>query len=229
MVYSLSDEESDEAEDVKVSFKELEKQNTPIQIPVRSRRGQYSKPSIQLNNCYGDPLDFSSSSWREQFAEIQQCYSENYTGNIPLGKRSDSFFQSYVIENEWVINSLNLSQRYQFFENGISWVYATHTCYNYRSFMVEYFVENSQYRNKIAKPPHFQYRWGFKSFGIPFPENDPNFPLFGEDNGSWIIVPGWLKHTSHLTQNAIIINHHLHYMNSLPPVCLSNLLGWFHS
>ena len=123
--------------------------------------------------------------------------------------------------------SLNKSQRHQFFENGISWIYTTHTCYNYRSFMVEYFVEKGQNRDKIARPPNFQYRWGFKSFGIPFPEDDPDFPLFDEGNGSWIIVPGWLKHTSHLAQNAIFINHHLHYMNSLPPVFyLARLIGF---
>ena len=100
MVYSLLDNGNELTEDTEISFKETEIQTPSIQIPLRSRKGRYSKLSIPADNCYENPLDFSNSSWREQFEDIQRCYSENYNGHIPLGKRSDSFFQSYVKENE---------------------------------------------------------------------------------------------------------------------------------
>ena len=67
--------------------------------------------------------------------------------------------------------------------------------------------------------PQFQYRWGFRYSDFPFPVNNSDYPVF-RGNGSWMIIPGWLKHTSHFAQNAIIINHHLHSMNDLPPVIL---------
>ena len=100
MVFNLSDEWKNTSDETLISLKENKNPRNTIHIPNRSRRGEYSKPHIQLNNCYGDPLDFSSSRWRQQFEDIQKCYSENYTGHIPLGKRGDSFFQSYVVENK---------------------------------------------------------------------------------------------------------------------------------
>ena len=137
--------------------------------------------------------------------------------------RSSMRFRTPLLS--FLIFSSNHTYRYQFFEQGISWLYATHTCYNFKSLLVEFFVDPEQRHEKISRPPNFQYRWGFKNYGFAFPEGDPDFPLF-EGNGSWIVIPGWVKHTSHLAQNAMIINHHLHYMNSLPPVMIESLIPW---
>ena len=64
----------------------------------------------------------------------------------------------------------------------------------------------------------FQHRWVFKRQKSTFPSPSTEFRFFeGED--SWMIIPGWSKHTSHFAENAMIINHRASYPASLPPVC----------
>lgn len=111
----------------------------------------------------------------------------------------------------------NYSKTHHSLHDGVSWLYGSHMCITVPYSYVEVFAPQKSNQPLKSRLPQFQYRWAFRYSSFPFPENNPEYPVFSGE-GSWIIIPGWLKHTSHLAQNAIFINYHLSHMNDLPPV-----------
>lgn len=102
-------------------------------------------------------------------------------------------------------------------ENGIVWAYASNVCYNFKRRSFDVFGEPNGLRGLAKRISHFQYRWSFRYVNGPIPSDSKEYPMIDEE-GSWFIVPGWLRHTSHLAQNAIMVNYYLHHRDILPPV-----------
>lgn len=83
--------------------------------------------------------------------------------------------------------------------------------------VVEAFGEPGGKRGLKNRLPHFQWRWAFNYEEREIPVDSKEYPIIDED-GSWLIIPGWLRHTSHFAQNAIMINYYLTHKEILPPV-----------
>lgn len=95
MVFTVADDVAQALEKDKDVSGEITSIPSHNVFPSRSRRREFSKPSVDRNNCYGDPLDFSSPDWRTHFDAIQQCYSSNYSNRIPEGPRKEFAAFSY--------------------------------------------------------------------------------------------------------------------------------------
>lgn len=109
-------------------------------------------------------------------------------------------------------------------ENGIVWAYASNICFNFKQLVVEAFGEPEGSRGLNKRLPHFQWRWAFKYQEMPIPVDSKEYPIIEED-GSWLIIPGWLRHTSHFAQNAIMINYYIHHKEILPPVVIDKVFN----
>ena len=53
----------------------------------------------------------------------------------------------------------------------------------------------------------YQHLWQFKTLTTPFPNQTDSTHMIYDDDGAWIIIPGWLQHTSHFSENIIMVNH----------------------
>lgn len=100
---------------------------------------------------------------------------------------------------------------------------ASNVCFNFDSKVFEAFKEPDGDDGLSKRLPNFQWRWVFKYENHPIPENEKDYPIIDED-GSWVIIPGWLGHTSHFAQNAIMMNYYLHHKEILPPVSVCLLV-----
>lgn len=97
---------------------------------------------------------------------------------------------------------------------GIHWAFIKDVCMDMRS--LELFIFNSKKSASMGRLNGFQHRWRFRGSIDAFP---PSSHILFNETGAWMIIPGWLKHTSHFTENAIMVNHHASSPAGLPPVC----------
>ena len=65
----------------------------------------------------------------------------------------------------------------------------------------------------------YQHLWQFKTLTTPFPNQTDSTHMIYDDDGAWIIIPGWLQHTSHFSENIIMVNHRATHPDKFPPVC----------
>ena len=102
---------------------------------------------------------------------------------------------------------------------GIHWAFIKNVCMDMHS--LELHIFNSKKSASLGRMTGFQHRWRFRESIDAFPPS--SHTLFNE-TGAWMIIPGWLKHTSHFTENAIMVNHHASNPAVLPPVPLHCLV-----
>lgn len=180
-------------------------------------------PSLQYNSrCNFYPTPYYSEKWDESFLASVNCFLGLNPSKLPYHSTRLSPLEEYSL-SFLVIASTPYTRHYTYDENGIVWVFASNVCFNFKKQIFEVFGEPRGMRGLSKRIHNFQWRWVFKYTEGKIPDDPTEYPMIDEE-GSWIIIPGWLRHTSHLAQNAIMVNYHLHHKEILPPVLIILLI-----
>lgn len=100
--------------------------------------------------------------------------------------------------------------------NGVHWAYLSNVCLNMETLEINYFYEKNRRKfNDILEG--YQHFWKFKSINAAFPGN-PAQSMVWDDDGAWMIIPGWQRHTSHFFENIVMVNHRSVNPSVMPPV-----------
>ena len=65
----------------------------------------------------------------------------------------------------------------------------------------------------------YQHLWKFQRLETPFADI-LNKSVLWDDDGAWMVIPGWERHTSHFSENIMIVNHRAANPRALPPVVI---------
>lgn len=106
---------------------------------------------------------------------------------------------------------------YNYNEDGIHWAYLSNVCMNMNSLELMIFQEkkNGGFEDRLEG---YQHLWKFKKHYRPFPEETDDASIIWNEEGAWMIIPGWSRHTSHFSENIMMVNHRASNPSSLPPV-----------
>lgn len=99
--------------------------------------------------------------------------------------------------------------------DGVHCAYLTNVCMSMSSLTFTMFSERRSFRERLDG---FQHLWVFKTTKSSFPSNSDSEYLIWEGEGAWMIIPGWQQHTSHFSENIMMINHRAVHPDTLPPV-----------
>lgn len=199
-------------------------QNNKSQEFIKSMNRSYYPTLLYNTRCDMYPQPFYSEKWQESFNKSVDCFASKNPNELPFEPKKHSPLEEYI--SLLLLNhSTPYTRHFIHEENGIVWVFASNVCFDFRRQVCEVFAEPQGSRGLMNRVQNFQWRWEFKYTNNPIPTNSKDYPTIDEE-GSWMIIPGWVKHTSHLAQNAIMISYHLHHREILPPVyCLLILVN----
>lgn len=105
---------------------------------------------------------------------------------------------------------------------GVHVVYLTNACLSVYSRLIYLFSKNKTFSERLNG---FQHLWVFKTLHTQFPEKSNEEYLVWDDDGAWMIIPGWRQHTSHFSENIIMVNHRATHPQRFPPVVVCLAMG----
>ena len=121
-----------------------------------------------------------------------------------------------------IINPLHCRDGYSSLENfnveGVHWAYLTNACLGMETLEI-FFFRGKNRRKFTDRLEGYQHLWKFRTLDTSFP-GDPSESVVWDDDGAWMIIPGWLRHTSHFFENIVIVNHRSVNPSVMPPVTL---------
>ena len=105
--------------------------------------------------------------------------------------------------------------RYEF--DGVHVIYLTNACLSMKQFFIYLYSNTTTFSERLEG---FQHLWQFKTLTTPFPKQTDSDHVVWDDDGAWMIIPGWQQHTSHFSENIIMINHRATQPQKFPPVTI---------
>lgn len=142
--------------------------------------------------------------------------------NEPIDCREiPSMYGKEYEENTYELTSFIISSPYSSIYNynldGIHWAYLSNVCMEMTNLQLLLFQEkpSSRFEERLEG---YQHMWKFKKVYESFPEENDSNVLFWSRKGAWMIIPGWSQHTSHFTENILMVNHRAADPSQLPPV-----------
>ena len=99
---------------------------------------------------------------------------------------------------------------------GVHWAYLANVCLNMETLEITLFQKNER-KVVTDRLEGYQHLWKFKRRMESFPGN-PLSAVVWDDDGAWMIIPGWQRHTSHFFENIVMVNHRASNPSAMPPV-----------
>ena len=100
---------------------------------------------------------------------------------------------------------------------GVHAAYLTNACLSISRLEIQLFSNTTTFSKRLEG---YQHLWQFKTVTTSFPKQTDRSHVIYDDDGAWMIIPGWQQHTSHFTENIIMVNHRATHPDKFPPVCV---------
>ena len=162
----------------------------------------------------------------EESEARKRCAFQDYQGyaflfilinrKIPVIQGKEFVEEKYCVVIRFHSSS-SYSSIYNYNEEGIHWAYLSNVCLKLNSLEIQIYQEkrNSAFESRLEG---YQHLWKFRKQYQPYPSKDSTDVAFWEEEGAWMIIPGWSRHTSHFSENIMMVNHHAVNPSLLPPV-----------